>query len=153
MALQSLNQHISLFSTFATNHEIINSFGFGDASEWYEKLKDNSGTGDKLIYPAMFVSYDRSRPEDTVLYRDYTIFFLDIQHHDESDEDEILSDMEQVALDFKAYVKKAIIGQVITASEIVPITEGGVDYLAGVQFTFSIKQPLQNDYCSTPLNT
>lgn len=150
--IQTLNQHIKLFSDFATNHKQVNSFGFGDAWEWYEKLK---GDGEKLVYPSMFVAPGNSVLQEGLHYREYTFFFCDLLRHAEQNENDALSDMELVALDFITFLVKGSVGAQSGAKNatLTPFTERGTDYVVGYEVTIQLRQQFEYEDCAIPMTT
>lgn len=148
--IQTLNQHIKLFSDFATNHKQINSFGFGDPWEWYNNLKQDN---ENLVYPAMFVTPGATNVTNGLHTREYTIFFCDLVRHAEQNENDALSDTELIALDFLAFMVKGDIGAQVSSRDasLQPFTERGVDYLAGYEITMVLRQPFEYEDCQIPM--
>jgi len=149
--IQTLNQHIKLFSDFATAHKQINSFDFGDPWEWYNSNKEGT---DKLIYPAMFVTPTSTSVVNGLHTREYTIFFCDLVRHAEQNENDALSDMELVALDFLSYLVKGDLGSQVgsTDANLNPFTERGTDYLAGYEITITLRQQFEYEDCAIPMS-
>ena len=146
--MKTLNQHISLFRTFANNHLQVNSFGVGDPWEF-----NSSG----VIYPSMCVVIEDSQVSGGTLTDNYQIIFSDRVRHDEVDEQFSLSQMKQIALDLLAYLEN---GGVLSVSEILSdgatlsdFTERFDDVVSGWVLTFSIEQANIYDYCNIPLNS
>lgn len=149
----SLNKHIKLFSDFVDNHGVIKSFGFGDSWEWFEKLKQ---AGENLRYPAMFVAPVNSVVSGQQLTRTYTVFFCARQRKGEEDENDQLSDCENLALGFMAYIYKSLNDDYMTVSKNVtlePHTEFGVDYLVAYSGQFSIIETFEYNNCIIPLTS
>lgn len=148
--IQTLNQHIKLFSDFATNHKQINSFGFGDPWEWYNNLKQDN---ENLVYPAMFVTPGATSVTNGLHTREYTIFFCDLVRHAEQNENDALSDTELIALDFLAFMVKGDIGAQVSSRDasLQPFTERGIDYLAGYEITITLRQQFEYEDCSIPM--
>ena len=149
--IQTLNQHIKLFSDFATNHKQINSFGFGDPWEWYNNLKQDN---ENLVYPAMFVTADAANLTGYNLQRPYTVFICDLVRHAEQNENDVLSDTQLIALDFLAYLKKEYIGSqaLDLNTTLEPFTERGTDYVAGWQITVTFRETFEYNNCQIPIN-
>jgi hypothetical protein len=149
--IQTLNQHIKLFSDFATNHQQINSFDFGDPWEWYNSNKDN---GEHLNYPAMFVAPGSTSVTEGLHTRTYTVFFCDLVRHAEQNEDDVLSDMELIALDFLSFMVKGDVGAQVSNRDasLNPFTERGVDYLAGYEISITIRQQFEYEDCNIPMS-
>lgn len=149
----SLNQHIKIFSDFQASHQQLNSFGFGDPWEWYEKLKQGD---ENLRYPAMFVSVQPTQRNGHEITRSYKAFFVDRERKAEEDEEDVLSDMEICGLEFLTYVEKVLSNtsvNVTPSSTLNPLTESGVDYLSGYELDFSLVESFDNNSCSIPLSS
>lgn len=146
----TLNQHIQLFSNFQSAHRQLKTFYFGDVWEWYETNKD---TG-RLIYPAMFATCTGGGVNGHQHTRNYTIFFADLERHAEQNENEVLSDMELIALDFLSYMQKGEENaqNILQGVTLTPFTERGVDYIAGYELTFSIVQDFEYPECTIPMS-
>lgn len=89
--MQTLNQVKKIFSDIATAHRQINSFGFGDTSDI-----NVSGT---THYPLMYVVPEPSSVSGGLFKYTFKIIFADLVHTDCSNRDEVLSDIQSVALD------------------------------------------------------
>jgi hypothetical protein len=147
--MQTLNQHISLFETFATDHKQINDFGNGDLWELTEKETPRT-------YPLMWVQVGDTSIDGNTQIDNYTVLFCDQTHSDESDENEVLSDQKSIALDFLAWLKFDdsinVYNNVIYTSSLSPFTERFEDTLSGWVMTVQIKQPMQYNSCDIPIN-
>ena len=146
----TLNQLIKRIQTIAEAHEQINTFLFGDIDD---ALRND------VIYPACFMPY----PSESVSGHDATmscsLFVMDrvIQGGSTSDntlnELEVNSDMRSVAKDLMAqflYQKFSPTWNVSKDFTLTLINEVELDYLAGVQLSFSIKLPYTADRCIVP---
>ena len=146
--MQTLNQHISLFESFANNHKQVHSFGNGDLWELTE-------TENERVYPLMWVQIDPSSVDGNQILENYTVVFCDLVHPDESDENEVLSDQKQIALDFISYLKASedVVKtmNVVKSSSLTPFTEKWEDVLSGWIITIQIRQPFIYDLCSVPI--
>ena len=79
MAVQlTLNQTVKLIREIATSHNQINTIYFGDIWEFLAQ-PDN-------VYPAMFFSLTGSSIAGNNLAMDFSLFFLDRQLQDETNE-------------------------------------------------------------------
>lgn len=146
----TLNQHIKLFSDFATSHQVINSFDFGDPWEWYNSL--HTGT-DHLIYPAMFVAPVGSSVGDNLLTRKYRVFFCERERKAEENENDGLSDCERLWFDFISYMAKSLNDQPVAINKSLsaePATESGVDYVVGYIGDFSLEESYDYNDCIIP---
>ena len=147
--IQTLNQHIKLFSDFATAHKQINSFDFGDPWEWYNSNKEGT---DKLIYPAMFVAAGQTSVVDRALTTTYSIFVCDLVRHAEINENDVLSDTKLISLDLLAYLRKELSGAYALDLNVTlqPFSERGTDYVAGWQFDINFRETLEYNNCQIP---
>lgn len=147
--MQTLNQHISLFSSFATNHHQLSSFGFGDFFESTEPYN-----AEEVTYARMWVDLVNTTITDNALIRSYRIAFMDRVNPDERNENDVLSDMEQVAMDLLSAMTKASIGKqdIVRSATIEPFTEATTDVLSGVFLNMQMVQSFTYDYCSVPIS-
>jgi hypothetical protein len=101
----------------------------------------------------MFVTPGSTSVVNGLHTREYTIFFCDLIRHAEQNENDALSDMELVALDFLSYLVKGDLGSQVgsTDANLNPFTERGTDYLAGYEITITLKQQFEYDDCSIPM--
>ena len=147
--MQTLNQHISIFNNFATNHKQINSFGVGELWELTEK------NGDR-VYSIMWMVIEPHNVAGNELIDNYTFVFADIVRPDESNENEVLSDEKQKALDLLSFLRFSdeinSATNIIKASNLTPFTEKFEDCLAGWILTVQIKQAFTYNYCDAPIN-
>jgi hypothetical protein len=147
--MQTLNQHISLFRNFAESHKQINSFGVGELWELTEK------NGDR-VYSIMWMVIEPSSVTGNELIRNFTFVFADIVRPDESNENDVLSDEQQKALDLLSFLRFSDDiddeTDIIKSSTITPFTEKFEDNLAGCIVTVQIKQAFIYNYCDAPLN-
>lgn len=147
--MQTLNQHISLFQTFASNHKQIHSSGVGDLWELTESEEER-------VYPLMWIQIDGSTVSGNEIVDSYTIVFCDLVHPDESDENEVLSDQKLIGLDFLSYLKQSTdlvaTMDIVKNSSVQFFTEKWEDTLSGVIITVQVKQPMTYDLCSVPMS-
>jgi hypothetical protein len=80
----TLNQTIKLIRDIAQSHDQINTVYFGDVWEFLSQ-PDN-------VYPSMFYSLTGSQINGKELTMSFSLFFLDRQLQDETNETEVLSD-------------------------------------------------------------
>lgn len=155
----TLNQNEALFRSFAQNHAQIKTFGIGDEWELTNLMKGDIAT--KLQYPIMFcvlqgTTISSSRPNEGSgeLTRNYTFLFADLVVKGETNELEVLSDQEQIAIDFINYLAKADIGEqmLVRNSSLNDFTERFEDWITGWAVTVSLRQPHQYSSCNIPFN-
>lgn len=149
MAL-SLNQIVERIRTLSLSHRQINDFFFGDPHEF-------DANGD-ITYPGCFLEIlpggiDRVEKLKRFNFR---IFFLDlvkVSDDTEGNEQEVLSDMDQVASDMLALLMNPVYQNdwVITEqSPITAVTEVLGDMAAGVSIEIEIGVEFLADSCQVP---
>ncbi|MBV7534044.1 hypothetical protein [Chitinophaga sp. sic0106] len=143
MTLNQLNQ---LLKGFVSDHPQLNSFGRGG----YEELQASKD----IVYPLMWVASYDGRHADKQMQRNIQIVFADLLKEDKSNELEVQSDMEQVALDLIALLRDNpdYDFQVDDSIQILLFTERFVDFTAGVFITFTFRDPKPYDRCEIPSN-
>lgn len=90
----TLNQVQAQLREIATNHQQINTFGWGELPEL--------GKSSDVVYPLMWVVQQPSNVDGNNLRLRYKIVFADLVLKDISNEDEVLNDQMQIALDVVA---------------------------------------------------
>lgn len=145
--MQTFNQIITAFQTIATAHKQINTFGVGDIWEI-----ETSGT---ITYPLMWAQPDISRVEENVFVSSWKLLFMDIIHKDERNENDVLSDMELVALDIIAQLQAPSYEFDFNANGITleRFTERFTDYVGGVMINVELRIPYNADRCAIPSST
>lgn len=145
--MQTFNQIITAFQTIATAHKQIKTFGVGDIWEI-----ETSGT---ITYPLMWAQPDISRVEENVFVSSWKLLFMDIIHKDERNENDVLSDMELVALDIIAQLQAPSYEFDFNASGITleRFTERFTDYVGGVMINVELRIPYNADRCAIPSST
>jgi hypothetical protein len=141
----TLNQTIKVISDIASSHEQINTVFFGDVWEFLAQT-DNT-------YPAMFYSLTGSSIASKELTMNFSLFFLDRQLQDESNENDVLSDQLLIAQDIVSMLRYPKfdweIGDNVTLEF---FTENEKDYLAGVKADITLAFPMLSDRCQVPTN-
>jgi hypothetical protein len=139
----TLNQTVKLLKDIAQSHDQINTVYFGDVWEFLAQA-DN-------VYPAMFFSLTGSAINLKSLDMSFSLFFLDRQLQDESNETEVLSDQLLIAQDIVSMLRFPKfdweIGDNITLEY---FTENEKDYLAGVKADVTISFPMLSNRCQIP---
>ena len=144
----TLNQLIQKLNDFATAHQQIHSFGFGDLWEI-----EASGAKNGAVMWANVVngSVDISGKQATI---DFRICFMDLVKKDESNENEVLSDMYLVALDMIAYLNNNPNWDNFTIannSTMTPFTERFDSEWSGWIVDITLQNRFVSDYCQIPL--
>jgi len=139
----TLNQTINLIREIALSHDQINTVYFGDVWEFLAQ-SDN-------VYPAMFYSLTGSSISGKNLSMDFSLFFLDRQLQDETNETDVLSDQLLIAQDIFAMFNYPKFDWEIDQDVTIDFfTENEKDYLAGVKFDITLNYPMLNDRCQVP---
>ncbi len=141
----SLNQFISLLNSLASAHEQIKTFGEGDVWE--------IGASEAVQYPLMWAVPQPSSTAQKLLNMKFSIIFADILDTDKSNEQDVLSDTMQMALDILAqlndpdYADNFILDP---NASLTPFTEKFDDDVAGWKADINIKINFLSDRCAVP---
>jgi hypothetical protein len=139
------NQIVKLLRDLATNHYQINGFGFGDP---WEYLASNTPATPCLW--GILNNTQRTKREVTL---SYSLLIFDLVKINEDNEDEVLSDTQQIALDILAmlgsptYTSQFILGD---SSQMEDFTERFDSKVAGWKMDITIRIPFDNDVCQVP---
>lgn len=143
----TLNQIISQIRTIALAHEQINSFGFGEIGDFLDS---------EITYPACFLEL----PTETITgqlgagaerRQSFNMYFFDRHVLGGDNRDEVLSDMQLVALDIFYQLRyQKFDFNVLPDSSLDYFIEREADYTAGVRLNFTVKYPLRIDRCAVP---
>lgn len=147
----TLNQHIKLFSDFASNHLVINSFDFGRVPDW---MVSNKQDNENLIYPAMFVQPVSSGISENELTRKYTVYFCERERKGADNENDGWSDCERLWFDFVSYMKKSLNDQPVaidTSLTAEPMREWDDDYLVAYVGDFTLRESYDYNDCIIPI--
>lgn len=139
----TLNQTVKLIKDIAQSHDQIKTVYFGDVWEFLAQT-DN-------IYPAMFYSLTGSQINGKSLDMSFSLFFLDRQLQDETNETEVLSDQLLIAQDIISMLRFPKFDWEIGDNVILEFfTENEKDYLAGVKADVTISFPMLSNRCQIP---
>ena len=139
----TLNQTVKLIKDIALSHDQINTVYFGDVWEFLAQT-DN-------VYPAMFYSLTGSQINGKSLDMSFSLFFLDRQLQDETNETEVLSDQLLIAQDIISILRFPKFDWEIGDNVILEFfTENEKDYLAGVKADVTISFPMLSNRCQIP---
>lgn len=140
---RTLNQIINEFKGFADNHRFIHSFSAGTF--------DDFATSGDTKYPAMWVQYESSGVDAGSNFFTFKIGLFDRVKKDRSNLQEVLSDTNRTALDFKTWMSIPEYGFRLTFSEFTPLFEPyHEDEISGWEFNVTVTQPFLNDKCAIP---
>ncbi len=139
----TLNQTVKLIKDIAQSHDQINTVYFGDVWEFLAQT-DN-------VYPAMFYSLTGSQINGKSLDMSFSLFFLDRQLQDETNETEVLSDQLLIAQDIISMLRFPKFDWEIGDNVVLDFfTENEKDYLAGVKADVTISFPMLSNRCQIP---
>jgi hypothetical protein len=139
----TLNQTVKLIKDIAQSHNQINTVYFGDVWEFLAQA-DN-------VYPSMFYSLTGSQINGKELTMSFSLFFLDRQLIDETNETEVLSDQLLICQDVLAMMKHPNMSWLLgEASTLEFFTENEKDYLAGIKADINITYPMLMNRCQIP---
>ena len=139
----TLNQTVKLIKDIAQSHDQINTVYFGDVWEFLAQ-PDN-------VYPAMFYALTGSSIQAKSIALNFSLFFLDRQLQDESNETEVLSDQLLICQDIIAMLRNPKFDMEIDDSITLDFfTENEKDYLSGVKADIVVNFPMFNDRCQIP---
>lgn len=141
------NQIIKTFKDIADAHKQVNSFGVGES--W------DLATSGTTQYPLVWAIPQDSLLEERVFNSNWTLIFMDLQHADLSDVEEIISDQEQIALDFVAQLLKPNykFDFKIGSMPFKRFNERFEDSVAGVAIDITIRSIFTYDRCAIPAST
>lgn len=151
--MRTYNQIITVLNDFATNHLQVNSFFRGNVNE----IGFNNETYKSFNYPIMWVQDGTETISDKDAVISFEILLLDIEYPDHKTQQEILSDMREVALDLASYLydinKTADFEFTIDRNiSLQPFKETYEDNLTGWLVTVPIRQTFVYDRCQIPLS-
>lgn len=147
----TLNQEIEVFKNFALKHLGVNSFYFGD--EWET---DSSITPVYPMFNAILqnVNYNKGQVSRTFL-----CVFSDLVNKDESNENHVLSDIEQICFDLPNYLRavsnSGLLGTFRVSDDITltDFTERNDDEVSGFFFEITLISNIGNNSCNLPINS
>jgi hypothetical protein len=144
----TLNQIIQILNNKQSNHAQLSNgtFLFGDPWEF--------GAENAITYPLMGVTLNNSSLTGNIFSTSFNIFFCDLVHKDEGNENEVLSDMQRVALDVWSQIKDeledAYDATVNQTAQLTDFTERFDDEVTGWQMDISIEQFYDQSTCDVP---
>ena len=149
------NQIIEQFRVFANLHMQIQNFGNGDLFEIVEhnQLAD-------FNYPLFWVADQPATLGDGTFTWNFNIMAMDLVNKDETNENDVKSDMCQVLLDAVAYFEQQNISSsfidwkkinLVRGSTLNSFTERFEDELTGFGMNIGFKMPFAYDKCDIPM--
>lgn len=146
----TLNQTIEILKNFTSKHKQLNSFYFGDKWE--------VGASDNIQYPLLWCSLQNVSMTDNVVERRFVIDISDKVNLDESNENHVLSDCEQIAFDLLNYLEQisdseSIGLRVSKNTQLTDYTEDRDDMVSGFFFEITLSSHIFNNSCNLPINS
>jgi hypothetical protein len=148
----TLNQIIALADSYVVAHKQLNTFQFGDPWEFAES--------EEVQYPALFMVNGNVAIDGNTLYHQFNLLICDRIDYNmdnpadkNAQENEVLSDMREVALDILAMFNNASNRDnfyLDQTSTIEPFTERFKDWTAGWNLIIRLKQPMSYNRCQVP---
>jgi hypothetical protein len=145
----TLNQDIEILKNFALKHKGINTFYFGD--EW------EVGASNPIVYPLMNAILQSSVSVKGVISRKYLIVISDLVNKDESNENQVLSDTEQICYDLPMYLRSVANSGLLSTFKVVEdisltdFTERNDDEVSGHFFEITLSSHIGNASCNLPI--
>lgn len=153
MSASTINQIIKQVNSFANAHYQIKSFGVG-------RIFDFATSGD-TDYPSLWVDYGNTSVSQQSGYgNEYItplrIYIVDRLQKGGTNEQEVISDTQQVCLDLIAYLSNSnafnwILDNSITLNVVGDPSQD--DELAGHFFDLNFRQPFEKDRCAIPFSS
>jgi|TARA_Y100000015_G_C2394772_1_gene92111 hypothetical protein len=149
------NQIIEQFRIFASLHKQVQNFGNGDLWEIVEhnQLAD-------FNYPLFWVADQPATLGDGTFTWNFNIMAMDLVNKDETNENDVKSDMCQVLLDAVAYFEQQNVSSsfidwkrinLVRGSTLNSFTERFEDELTGFGMNIGFKMPFAYDNCDIPM--
>jgi len=141
---QTFNEVVKQIEDWSSAHKQINHFKLGDPWEF-----NTSGT---TQFPAMLLQPQASSMTEKTFTYNFTAFFMDLVDNEERNENEVLSDMQLIALDFAAQLNHPDYEWEFdkSGSSMVPFTERFDEELSGWTIEVAIKIPFDYNRCQIP---
>lgn len=144
------NQIIKVLNDFATNHYQINEFGNGDLWEVVEHNKTKD-----FNYPLLWVQDQPNSTTNGEIEMTFRCFFINLVQKDESNENEVKSDMQQCCLDLLSYWHKQTDYRTVSVdvnTTLTSFTERFNDELTGWWIDIKLIQQFKYDKCAIPMD-
>ena len=149
------NQIIEQFRIFASLHKQVQNFSNGDLWEIVEhnQLAD-------FNYPLFWVADQPATLGDGTFTWNFNIMAMDLVNKDETNENDVKSDMCQVLLDAVAYFEQQNVSSsfidwkrinLVRGSTLNSFTERFEDELTGFGMNIGFKMPFAYDNCDIPM--
>lgn len=141
----TLNQLIDIFEKFFTAHKQVRTFHYEIASEINAKT---------IRYPLASCVLSDSNISENTINLNFNFMVLDTLKADRTNLRNVQSDMQLIALEFIAALRKVVpdVMQTENIQMIVVDEKLNDDSVAGVIIQIPMTQFFYNDYCSIPLD-
>ena len=145
--MQSLNQLIQLFEDKKANHTILSNgtFYFGDPWEFAQS--------NEITYPFWGCTLNNSVINGNLATTNFQFFFCDLVHKDESNETDVLSELQIIAMDIYSQLKYDLENYydstVNDSAQLNDFTARFNDEVSGWELSFNISQFYDQSTCST----
>src|SRR3972149_5693527 len=146
MGAITFNQHIKIFEDIAGAHLMVHSFGFGEVFEIEGALKADGNM------PKMWIMPVSSTIRLQTVERTFTVLIFDLVKKDESNENEVLSDTEQIMQDVikVPHTNSAQYG-IVGEPQAFPFTERFGDDVSGWRCDVTVETEFDSNGCDIPL--
>lgn len=140
----TFNQINKAFNDIAVAHRQINTYGIGDIWE--------IATSGTIRYPMMWAVPQDGRIEKNIYVSSWQLLFIDLVGNGEVNENDVISDMEQIAFDVVALLQDPDYDFDFKGEGIVVqrFTERFDDMVSGVSIKIEIRVPFASDRCAVP---
>lgn len=147
MALVTYNNILKSIRDISTAHLQVNTHGVG--SEW------DIATSGTVNYPMCWVVPTDSSLTGKIYNSNFTLIFMDLVHKDVRDRDEVVSDMELIAMDYIAQLLNPEYNFDFKADNIPfhRFEDRFDDEVAGVAIDITIRTTYTYDRCAIPANS
>ena len=145
--MQTLNQLIQLFEDKKANHSILSNgtFYFGDPWEFAQS--------NEITYPFWGCTLNNSVINGNLATTNFQFFFCDLVHKDESNETDVLSDLQLIAMDIYSQLKYDLENYydatVNDSAQLNDFTARFNDEVSGWELNLNINQFYDQSVCST----
>lgn len=142
--MYTFNQINKAFNNIAVAHKQINTYGIGDIWE--------IATSGTVQYPLMWAKPENGRLETSLYISSWTLIFMDLVDSGERNENDVISDMELIALDVVALLRDNSYEFKFdySGATIERFTERFEDKVAGVLLRIDLAIPYTADRCQVP---
>lgn len=142
---KTFNELKALFKNIRTKHKQLKSFGFGEEHEI------NGAKEEDRIYPKLWIIPVDSITREQTKERTFEFLCFDLVHKDEENEDEVLSDTEQILDDIiKILINESDDYSIIGEPQLFPFTEKYMDDVTGWRTLVTVETKFNSNYCDIP---